>query len=331
MAGLHILDHLIPDQHMLTVGYSVCGLRTDDDEDDRPRRTGSWEFVTIHGTLRSDQPRPTLGLDSFDAILDGVDGELRSLVTSAPMDRSRSVVQEFVTWPDADLRLHVIRMNRPDPLFQSGRMREDSDIRWPLPHLDRPLRVITGSREGAGWRDLAPAHDVLDHCQATSSAKALAAALRSTSHSRDRWGGVVITRGGGAANERGDWRDTFSAPDVLDATAEIQAGGLVVLSGLGHEKDVTALDRLADYCWPTPSALAGTLHRLARYRELAEVEPVDGLRRSVYDLGREVRQEFDNAWARLRPQSRQLQRRPPWGSGSSRLDRAREHIRGVLD
>lgn len=110
---------------MLTVRYSVFGLQTDDEEDDRPHQRGTWKLVTVHGTLRSDQQRPTR---SFDAILDGVDGNLRSLVTSGPMDRSRSVVQEFVTQPDADLRLHVIMASRPDHLFQSGHMREHWDI-----------------------------------------------------------------------------------------------------------------------------------------------------------------------------------------------------------
>ncbi|MCK9927486.1 hypothetical protein MXD62_09930 [Frankia sp. Mgl5] len=157
---------------------------------------------------------------------------------------------------------------------------------------------------------------------------ALTAALRHTLHSNDRWGGVVITRGGGAANSSSNWRDTFNAPEVLDVTAELQAAGVVVLSGLGHEADMTALDRLADYSWPTPSALAAALRRLAQYRELAGVEPGDGLRRSVYDLGRETRQEFDDSWARLRPQSEQLLPRPPWGSGPSD-ERRRKHLSEV--
>lgn len=300
---------------MITVGYSVSGLRAED-ENSGPHRRGIWESVIVHGTVRSGH---RLASSGFDILLDGVDGDPYNLVAEQPMDQNRTLVQEFATWPSADQRLHVIAASRPDPLFQSGRMREHWDIRWPLPDLARPIRVLTGSTQSAGWRDLSQVHGILRHGGAISSAGALVAALRHTLETGDRWGGIAVTRGGGAADNRGDWRDAFNAPQVLDETTRLQAAGIVVLSGIGHESDVTALDRLADYSWPTPSTLAVTLGRLARYRERAGAEQEDGLERSVYDLGREVRQEFDDAWARLRPKSKQLLPRPPWGSESSRF------------
>lgn len=62
---------------------------------------------------------------------------------------------------------------------------------------------------------------------------------------------TLIARGGGN-HPAGQWpvrswQAPLNDPDVLEAIANVQAQGLAVITGVGHERDVAKADRMADY------------------------------------------------------------------------------------
>jgi hypothetical protein len=231
-----------------------------------------------------------------------------------------SLVQTLIGFYE-DGRLHSVLQQCADPLFQET----EFDRRWPLPDLAKPLLVLTASKDSAGWRDLGPVHKltVVEHRyalqpQEAGTARRLIYYLGEIAEAPGKWGGVLISRGGG--NERAEqrlgrvWQAPLDNPEVLKAVAAVQAAGLPVLAGVGHEWDTTGVERMADFAWPTPSTAGSALACLARYLREARKAPPDGLPVAVYNLGRMARQEFDDAWARWhgeenRPRSR-------WGTAS---------------
>jgi hypothetical protein len=193
------------------------------------------------------------------------------------------------------------QIRRPDPLFRLPGVghRLWFDARWPLPDPTRPLRVLTAGIETAGWSDLAPAHGCLAHVHALASVQSLVGALKNSARP-DRWGGVVVTRGGGPGGHFTDWRRMFDDGQVVEAVRAVQATGLPVLVGVGHEADRCALEEVADFSWPTPSMLGATLNRWQSYLAAEQDSADDGLESAVYSQGRAVRQDFDDAWLRAR-------------------------------
>jgi hypothetical protein len=266
-------------------------------------------IVTVHGYITRHQPGP---LDGWrDAWVTRVDGETLGLeITESeiPADERAPLVREFLVRRELGgsnfVRGQCIDIRRPDPLFrleQWGR-RLWFDARWPLPHSERPLRVLTGGRGSAGWTDLSSAHEFVDHVRALDSPRSLVTALHDTAE-KAKWGGVVITRGGGGRPGRGgEWTAIFDDAAVVDAVYDVQESGLTVLVGIGHEADSTWVEEVADFSWATPSALAATLTRWRAYLRDELRSPDDGLTGQVYAAGRSVRDEFDDAWLRARAQ-----------------------------
>ncbi len=273
------------------------------DEDD-----GETWFFALHGTLKRTQPGPLKRcVDAWVARVDGSGLGLTISEEDCPDDERDELVREFlitreVGKPEGWMRPICIAVRRPDPLFrlpERGR-RLWFDARWPLPDSSRPLRVLTGRHASAGWTDLAAAHECLHHVSALTSKSSLVAALAASARP-DRWGGVVITRGGGGVpGDSGDWRAVFESPEVVAAVVEVQRTGLPVLVGLGHEADRTAVESVADFSWSTPSMLAATLKRWREYLIAELASSPGGLSWEVYSAGRAVRQSFDDAWLRRR-------------------------------
>lgn len=269
------------------------------------REEQHWFLVAGHVERR--QPGPHHG--SRDVYLRRVDGVGVTFLAHddglVPPDFDTLIREYLMTreLPIASSRGWGIKARRPDPLF---RLRQYGqlwfDVRWPIPDGIPPrLRTITGLRTSAGWTDLAPAHDCLDHVAATDSAGALVAALNDTAARHNRWGGVVITRGGGGTpGQDGDWLAPFNHVDVIEAVRRVQATGLPVLVAVGHEADHCLVEAVADFSWATPSLLASALEAWRSYllRELAS--PPDAMTPAVYSAGRAVRQDFDDAWLRTR-------------------------------
>jgi hypothetical protein len=298
----HAFLHIPTEPHWLDGELLVQVVPPDREEEEE-----SWTYA-VHGTLKRSQPGPLQGW--LDAWITRVDGSGLGLTISdeeCPDDERSELVRDFlisreVGNPEAWMRPMCISVRRPDPLFrlpEYGR-RLWFDARWPLPNSDRPLRVLTGSRSSAGWTDLGPAHECLHHVRALTSTSSLVAALRKSARP-DRWGGVVIARGGGGVpGSSGDWRLAFNSPEVVHAAVEVQRSGLPVLVALGHDVDETAVEAVADFSWSTPSTLAGTLKRWREYLLAEQASPKSGLSWEVYSAGRAVRQSFDDAWLRRR-------------------------------
>jgi len=135
-------------------------------------------------------------------------------------------------------------------LFESGRKR-------PLPSLPRKIGIVT-SLDGAAIRDIvkvlrrryANAHLVIcpARVQGAEGAPDVARALRQIG----RVPGVdvvIVARGGGSIEDL--W--AFNEEMVARAIARVP---VPVVSGVGHETDVTIADFVADLRAPTPSAAA---------------------------------------------------------------------------
>lgn len=141
------------------------------------------------------------------------------------------------------------RLDR-EGLFDPARKR-------PLPKLPRTIGVVT-SPTGAVWHDiqtvitrrfplaelvLAPAR-----VQGAGSPESLVAGLR-TLNADPAIELIILARGGGSAEDLAAFNDERLARAIFASRAP-------VISGVGHEVDVTIADFVADLRAPTPSAAA---------------------------------------------------------------------------
>lgn len=78
------------------------------------------------------------------------------------------------------------------------------------------------------------------------------AALNAIAAEQDRWDVVVIIRGGGAVTDLGGFDSYLLAANVAQFP-------LPVLTGIGHERDDTIIDRVAHTRFKTPTAVAAFL------------------------------------------------------------------------
>ena len=85
--------------------------------------------------------------------------------------------------------------------------------------------------------------------QGASAPASIIAALDRIRDDRDRWDGVVIIRGGGATSDL----QAFEDYELASAVARFP---LPVAIGIGHERDVTVLDWVANRRLKTPTAVA---------------------------------------------------------------------------
>lgn len=159
------------------------------------------------------------------------------------------------------------------------------DRRRPLPMLPRRIGLVT-SAKGAARDDFLrnlwarfPAADVVlvdVPVQGDAAPGAIVAALRTLDamHEVDV---VVVTRGGGPLEDL----MAFNAEEVCRAVAASRAP---VVSAVGHEKDVTVCDLVADLRVSTPTAAAEAVvpdaARLAAHLEGAELAMIRGLVRA---------------------------------------------------
>lgn len=159
----------------------------------------------------------------------------------------------------------------------------DSGRKRPLPQLPRVVGVVT-SRTGAALRDImrvaaerCPVRILVADCrvQGESAPPTIVAAIELVQRVEDL-DVVIVARGGGSAE------DLWAFNDERVARA-IAACRVPVVSGVGHEVDVTMADLVADQRAATPSNAA----------ELV-VPRRDALLREVRSLERRLTQAFDN-------------------------------------
>jgi exodeoxyribonuclease VII large subunit len=134
----------------------------------------------------------------------------------------------------------------------------DPSRKRPLPPYPRTIGVVT-SRDGAAWRDIVkvaldrfPARLVLVHAvvQGPEAPEQIVRALETIQHERFRSLSVILlARGGGASEDLAAFDDERVARAVASARVPI-------VTGVGHEIDVTLADLCADVRAATPSNAA---------------------------------------------------------------------------
>lgn len=131
-------------------------------------------------------------------------------------------------------------------------------LTWP----DVPLRIAVVSAPGAaGYGDFV--HQLFTNTskldfhvrlfpalmQGASAADSIIAALERIAAEEEQWDGVVIIRGGGATSD-------LAAFENYDLAGNIAQFPLPVIIGIGHERDITVLDSVANMRVKTPTAAA---------------------------------------------------------------------------
>jgi exodeoxyribonuclease VII large subunit len=231
---------------------------------------------------------------------------------------------------DAYLRMEALKRRlTAEGLFALDRKR-------PLPTAPARIGVVT-SPIGAVWRDIQTVVARRDPrvelvfspalVQGVGAVESLIGALDGLAQLRDL-DVVIIARGGGAAEDLGPFNDEA----LVRAIARFSRP---VVSGVGHETDITLCDLVADVRAPTPSAAAelvvpdsrvgqASADRLLRRISSRMRETLDGRRRRLVAAHRRIerrappaqiaalrqrldedRRVLDRAMARLVPARRQ--------------------------
>ena len=233
----------------------------------------------------------------------------------------------------------------------------------PLPQLPRRIGVVT-SRDGAAFQDFLRTRSVrwplypvrLVHCpvQGQECAPQIAQAIAELDASGVDV--IVVTRGGGSLEDLWGFNELPVAEAIWNASVP-------VVSGVGHETDITLADLVADHRAHTPTdaaqlvipeeeLLVGALERLQGYLEAAigreldrrsellerlarsrtlrrPEELLEGRQRRVADLGRRLRSaavgRLDRAWRTVSAVEAGLARQSP----AARLERLSGQLASV--
>jgi exodeoxyribonuclease VII large subunit len=206
-------------------------------------------------------------------------------------------------------------------LFDQARKR-------PLPRFVRRLAVIT-SPTGAAVRDVVSVLsrrwpllevEVLPALVQGMEAPAAIRAMLERAGASDRYDAVLLTRGGGSAEDLHAFNDEALA-------RAIAACPVPVVSAVGHDVDFTIADFVADLRAPTPSAAAELLtpdrEDLAHRIDLAKRRATRAIERALHASAQSV----DLLAARLRaghPSARLARMRAALDGHGARLHRALE-------
>jgi exodeoxyribonuclease VII large subunit len=200
-------------------------------------------------------------------------------------------------------RLHA------EGLFDPGRKR-------PLPVLPRKIGIVT-SLDGAAIRDIIKvlgrrypnAHLIVrpTRVQGEGAAEDIARSVRMMGRVRDV-DVIIVGRGGGSIE------DLWAFNEEVVARAIVRSP-VPVISGVGHEVDVTIADLVADVRAPTPSAAA----------ELV-VSRRDDFCGFIDRLTERLRGAIDGRIVRLRGRVHEIMRRPAIGGWPARLAMRGRHV-----
>ena len=143
-------------------------------------------------------------------------------------------------------------------LKQEGILEMNRQLQWPAV----PQRIAVISAPGAaGYGDFInqlyhnPSHLRFSTklypavMQGATAPASIIAALEAVATDMDMWDGVVIIRGGGATSD-------LQAYEDYELAANVAQFPLPVAIGIGHERDITVLDWVANKCLKTPTAVA---------------------------------------------------------------------------
>ncbi len=143
-------------------------------------------------------------------------------------------------------------------LKQEGILEMNRQLQWPAV----PQRIAVISAPGAaGYGDFInqlyhnPSHLRFSTklypavMQGATAPASIIAALEAVATDMDMWDGVVIIRGGGATSD-------LQAYEDYELAANVAQFPLPVAIGIGHERDITVLDWVANKRLKTPTAVA---------------------------------------------------------------------------
>lgn len=183
-------------------------------------------------------------------------------------------------------------------LTDEGIIDLNRSLMWP----EVPLRMAVISAPGAaGYGDFV--HQLFTNpsrldfrvrlypalMQGASAAASIIAALEQIAADEEMWDGVVIIRGGGATSD-------LAAFESYELAANIAQFPLPVIIGIGHERDITVLDSVANMRVKTPTAAAewliargdealATLHRLGSEIYMLASDLLAGSREQIARIG----------------------------------------------
>lgn len=145
-----------------------------------------------------------------------------------------------------------------EKLKREGILEMNRQLQWPIV----PQRIAVISAPGAaGYGDFTnqlynnPSHLRFTTrlypaiMQGASAPASIIAALEAVAADMDLWDGVVIIRGGGATSD-------LQAYEDYELAANVAQFPLPVAIGIGHERDITVLDWVANKRLKTPTAVA---------------------------------------------------------------------------
>ena len=201
-----------------------------------------------------------------------------------------------------------------------------SDAAWPAAKTPRRIGVIT-SPTGAALRDILhvlqrrfPAVPVLVYpvaVQGEAAPREIVQALQLAA-ARNECDVLILARGGGSLEDL----MAFNEESVARA---IHACGIPIISGVGHETDVTIADFVADERAPTPSGAAErSVPDSAEYLRtfgVLERNLAQSLRRKLSSL-RQALQQWERSLNRLSPRARLQQHAQRLDELEQRLQRA---------
>ncbi len=131
----------------------------------------------------------------------------------------------------------------------------------PMPPVVQRIAVLS-SRQAAGWQDFcnelerspyAFHVELFDaYMQGEAAEDSLIAALYAIHERMEEFDAVAIIRGGGATSDLGCF-------DAYRLCSHIAQFPLPILTGIGHNKDISVADRVAHTSLKTPTAVAGWL------------------------------------------------------------------------
>lgn len=259
------------------------------------RRTGHCYLELVHKNPRTGEPEARLRCTIWRNVLARIDADFMAATGQYLASGMKVMVRVTASFhPAYGLSGNItgiepaytlgdlmrLRKEIIDRLKREGILTLNRELPWPEP----ALRVAVVSAEGAaGYGDFI--HQLYSTprrirfttklfgatMQGTSAPGSIISALEQVAAEEEDWDCVVVIRGGGATAD-------LAAFENYDLAANIAQFPLPVVIGIGHERDETVLDRVANVRVKTPTAAAELLIE----RATAQLERVEALAGAIH-------------------------------------------------
>ncbi|OGC12043.1 exodeoxyribonuclease VII large subunit [candidate division WOR-1 bacterium RIFOXYA12_FULL_52_29] len=255
------------------------------------------DLSTINGKLRT--------IDRGLGLKDGIIVQLKCVADLWPQaGRFQLIVKDIE--PSVTLgELHLLRLRLYQELAALGVQDKNKQIPIPL----CPLRVALITAKGcAGYNDFI--HELWGSrypfkvdlynsaVQGEGVEKEVVGALKVVARRAADYDAVVIVRGGGAVTDL-KWFDNKAIG------LAIAGSPLPILTGIGHEINLSLADMVANANFKTPTAAAAFLVEKVREYELAVDELVEGINQSANLILRDSRERLRSLIREINSEARQ--------------------------